>query len=154
MWRIKWNVKRFWVGELDLDRVDLADLTGIRPGTIGEIMNDAHDSVSLDTLARICEALHRNVDEVLLLVKDTDELEGEERNKAILDSVAKVRKERAAKNAEKRAKTEEARRREQERLIQSAIEKALKKLGLSASDIDSAIDGTPSSEQDPDIDKD
>ena len=154
MWRIKWNVKRFWVGELDLDRVDLADLTGIRPGTIGEIMNDAHDSVSLDTLARICEALHRNVDEVLLLVKDTDELEGEERNKAILDSVAKVRKERAAKNAEKRAKTEEARRREQERLIQSAIEKALKKLGLSASDIDSAIDGAPSSEQDPDTDKD
>ena len=154
MWRIKWNVKRFWVGELDLDRVDLADLTGIRPGTIGEIMNDAHDNVSLDTLARICEALHRNVDEVLLLVKDTDELEGEERNKAILDSVADVRKKRAIENEEKRAKKKEQQRREQESIIQSAIEKALKKLGLSPSDIDSALVGATSSEQDADTDKD
>lgn len=153
MWRIKWNVKRFWVGELDLDRVDLADLTGIRPGTIGEIMNDAHDSVSLDTLARICEALHRNVDEVLLLVKDTDELEGADRDKAILDSVADVRKKRAAKNAEKRAKKIEARRHEEEQLIQAAVEKALKTLGLTPSDI-AAWDNKPNDEQDPDADKD
>ena len=153
MWRIKWNVKRFWVGELDLDRVDLADLTGIRPGTIGEIMNDAHDSVSLDTLARICEALHRNVDEVLLLVKDTDELEGADCDKAILDSVADVRKKRAAKNAEKRAKKIEARRHEEEQLIQAAVEKALKTLGLTPSDI-AAGDNKPNDEQDPDANND
>ena len=130
MWRVKWNVKRFWVGELDLDRVDLADLTDIRPGTIGEIMNDVHDSISLEDLAKICEALHRNIEEVLLLVKDTEELEGTKRDKAILDAVAKVRELRAAKNAEKRAKKMEARQREEEQLIQAAVEKALRALGL------------------------
>ena len=153
MWRIKWNVKRFWVGELDLDRVDLADLTGIRPGTIGEIMNDAHDSVSLDTLARICEVLHRNVDEVLLLVKDSDELEGAERDKAILDAVSQARKERATKNAEKRTKMKEARRLEEEQLIQAAIEKAIKSLGLKP--MEAAVESDEADdERDSDVSKD
>ena len=154
MWRIKWNVKRFWVGELDLDRVDLADLTDIRPGTIGEIMNDAHDSISLEDLAKICQALHRNIEEVLLLVKDTDEeLEGAERDKAIMEAVALVREKRAIRNAEKRAKKKEARRREEEHLIQAAVEKALKALGLAPSDAATEGDDTEN-EQDPDTDND
>lgn len=126
MWRIKWNVKRFWDGDLDLDNVDLADITGIRPATIGQIMRDACDYITLEALAKICQALHRNVDEVLLLVKDTDDLEGEERDKAILEAVAKVRADRVEKNAERRAKQKAA----EELRIQDAIRKALVEYGL------------------------
>ena len=119
-------------------------------GTIGEIMNDAHDSISLEDLAKICQALHRNVDEVLLLIKDTDEdLEGVERDKAILEAVARVREKRAIRNAEKRAKNKEAQLREEEHLIQAAVEKALKALGLAPSDAATENDDTVD-EQDPD----
>ena len=130
MWRIKWNVKRFWGGDLDLNNVDLADLTGIRPSTIGAIMKNACDYITLEDLAKICQALHRNIDEILLLIKDTDDLEGEERDKAILKEVGRVRAERTVINAEKRAKKEAAKRIEEEQRIQSAIKKALIEFGI------------------------
>lgn len=130
MWRIKWNVKRFWVGELDLDNVDLAELTKIRPGTIGEIMKDAHDSISLVDLAAICQALHRNVEEVLLLIKDTEDIEGAERDKAILESVRQVRAERRVRNEQKREQEKEARKRDEEQRIKAAVEKALMEFGI------------------------
>jgi DNA-binding Xre family transcriptional regulator len=130
MWRIKWNVKRFWVGELDLDNVDLAELTKIRPGTIGEIMKDAHDGISLADLAAICQALHRNVDEVLLLIKDTEDIEGVERDKAILESVRQIRAERRVSNAQKREQEKEARKRDEEQRIKVAVEKALMEFGI------------------------
>lgn len=148
MWRIKWNVKKIWGGDLDLNNVDLADLTGIRPSTIGAIMKNACDYITLDDLAKICQTLHRNIDEVLLLVKDTDDLEGEERDKAILEEVGRVRAERTVINAEKRAKREAAKQLEEQQRIQEAVQKALMRYGLiEVSERDGAsLDGQNSGE--------
>ena len=143
MWRIKWNVKRFWLGDLNLQRVDLADITGIRPSTIGEIMNDAHDTVSLEDLARICQALHRNVDEVLLLVKDTEDLDGEDRDKAIHQAVSVVRAKREEFNAVRRAKRKET----ENRRIQRAVAQALIKYGVIPQTPDSTQDGATSTDE-------
>lgn len=140
MWRCMWNVKKYWVGELGLNRVDLADLTHIRPGTIGDIINGLRETISLQDLARICEVLQRDVGEVLVLVKDTEKKEGEERDNGILAEVKKVRAERSEKAAEKRMRDEEARKRDEDRRIQEAVNKILLEHGI---DIDALDDRKP-----------
>ena len=130
MWRVKWNVKEIWIGEFDFRRVDLADITGIRPTTIGEIISGMSNSITLDDLGRLCFALQKNIDEVLLLVKDSEILEGEERDRVIREQVAQARTERAIKAAEKKKRDEEIRRAEEEKRIREAIQKYLLECGL------------------------
>lgn len=130
MWRVKWNVKEIWIGEFDFRRVDLADITGIRPTTIGEIISGMNNSITLDDLGRLCYALQKNIDEVLVLVKDSEILEGEERDRVIREQVAQARTERAIKAAEKKKRDEEIRRAEEEKRIREAIQKYLLECGL------------------------
>ena len=134
MWRIEWGVKRLWIGDLGLYRADLAGLTDIRPQTIGRIMMDDLDLISITDLAAICEAMQRNIDEVLILIKDTEELEGEARDEAIIKSVMAAREGRRKERAEQRRLKEEKRRAEEELRINQAVERILASHGLISSD--------------------
>lgn len=45
------------LGELRMTQKELANATGIRPNTIGELYHELVDKVSLEQLDKICEAL-------------------------------------------------------------------------------------------------
>jgi DNA-binding Xre family transcriptional regulator len=130
MWRVRWNVKKFWIGDLELRRVDLADITGIRPGTIGDIINGINNSVSLDDLGKLCYALQRDIGEILTLEKDTEKLEGDELTEFIMGNVQRVREERSREAAERRERENEQRQIEEEQRIQRTVRKILLEHGI------------------------
>lgn len=45
------------LGEMRMSQKALAEATGIRPNTIGEIYNELSERISLDHLDKICEVL-------------------------------------------------------------------------------------------------
>ena len=130
MCRVRWNVKKFWIGELDLHRVDLADITGIRPGTIGDIINGLNNSISLEDLGKLCYATQRDIDELLTVEWEGEKLEGDARTEFIMSNVMRVREERSREAAKRREREEEQRRLEEERRIQEGIDKYLLEHGI------------------------
>lgn len=58
------------LGELRWTQADLARATGIRPNTINELYHELVDRVNLDHLDLICEALHCELDELIVRVPD------------------------------------------------------------------------------------
>lgn len=130
MCRVRWNVREFWIGELDLHRVDLADITGIRPGTIGDIINGLNSSISLEDLGKLCYALQRNIDELLIVEWDSEKLEGDARIEFIMNNVQRVREERSREAAERRRREEEQRRLEEEQRIRETVTRILLQHGI------------------------
>ena len=53
------------LGEMRLTQADLARATGIRPNTINELYHELADSVNLEHLDLICEALYCELDELI-----------------------------------------------------------------------------------------
>lgn len=130
MCRVRWNVKKFWIGELDLHRVDLADITGIRPGTIGDIINGLNNSISLEDLGKLCYATQRDIDELLTVEWESEKLEGDARTEFIMSNVMRVREERSREAAKRREREEEQRRLEEDQRIQEAVRKILLEHGI------------------------
>lgn len=130
MCRVRWNVRKFWIGELDLRRVDLADITGIRPGTIGDIINGLNSSISLEDLGKLCYAMQRDINELLIVEWENEKLEGDARTEFIMSNVERVREERSREAAERREREEEQRRLEEDRRIQEAVRKVLLEHGI------------------------
>ena len=60
------------LGEKKWMRKKLADLTGIRPTTIGAWYNEMTDFIKLEHLALICEALECDVGDILKLEAGRD----------------------------------------------------------------------------------
>ncbi len=53
------------LGERRISQAKLARMTGIRPSTIGSYYNELVDSISLDHLELICEALKCDVSDLI-----------------------------------------------------------------------------------------
>lgn len=58
------------LGERKMTQADLARATGIRPNTISELYHELVDRVNLEHLDVICEALHCDLDELIVRVPD------------------------------------------------------------------------------------
>lgn len=58
------------LGERKMTQADLARATGIRPNTISELYHELVDRVNLEHLDIICEALHCDLDELIVRVPD------------------------------------------------------------------------------------
>jgi putative transcriptional regulator len=63
MIRILLSVK---LGELKWSQADLARVTGIRPNTISELYHEYTNRVNLEHLDLICEALHCELNELIV----------------------------------------------------------------------------------------
>lgn len=59
------------LGERKMTQADLARATGIRPNTISELYHELVDRVNLEHLDSICEALHCNLDELIVRSPDS-----------------------------------------------------------------------------------
>ena len=55
------------LGEMKWSQADLARATGIRPNTISELYHEYTDRVNLEHLDLICEALHCELDELIVI---------------------------------------------------------------------------------------
>lgn len=60
------------LGELRLTQADLARATGIRPNTINELYHELADSVNLEHLDLICEALDCELDELIVRIPNRE----------------------------------------------------------------------------------
>lgn len=58
------------LGELRWTQAELARVTGIRPNTINELYHELVERVNLEHLDLICEALHCELDELIVRVPD------------------------------------------------------------------------------------
>ena len=58
------------LGEVRWSQADLARATGIRPNTINELYHELVDRVNLEHLDLICEALHCELDELIVRIPD------------------------------------------------------------------------------------
>ncbi len=58
------------LGERRMNQAELARETGIRPNTINELYHELVDRVSLEQMDLICEALHCELDELIVRVPD------------------------------------------------------------------------------------
>ena len=58
------------LGEIRWTQADLARATGIRPNTINELYHELVERVNLEHLDLICEALHCELDELIVRVPD------------------------------------------------------------------------------------
>lgn len=58
------------LGEIRWTQADLARATGIRPNTINELYHELVDRVNLEHLDLICEALHCELDELIVRIPD------------------------------------------------------------------------------------
>lgn len=56
------------LGERRLKQADLQRATGIRPSTIGDWYNDLKDTISLEHLDMICEALDCDISDLLVRI--------------------------------------------------------------------------------------
>ena len=104
------------LGDLNIMKQDLADLTGINPNKIGYLANG---------LAVICEVLEVEVGDILDLVKEGPTPSPEGRKDRILAKVREVRKSRSnLYNEKRRIEEEEARNR---KAWQASVRKAKSK---------------------------
>ncbi len=62
------------LGREKMTRKKLAELTNVRPNTIGDLYNENVKKIDLDLLSRICQTLHCDISDLL-------EYEEEEENK-------------------------------------------------------------------------
>lgn len=62
------------LGREKMTRKKLAELTNVRPNTIGDLYNENVKKIDLDLLSRICQILHCDISDLL-------EYEEEEENK-------------------------------------------------------------------------
>ncbi len=58
------------LGERRMNQAELARKTGIRPNTINEMYHELVDRVSLEQLDLICEALHCELNELIVRVPE------------------------------------------------------------------------------------
>lgn len=58
------------LGERRWTQADLARKTGIRPNTINEMYHELSERVTLDHLNLICEALQRELHEIVVYIPD------------------------------------------------------------------------------------
>lgn len=58
------------LGELRWTQAELARATGIRPNTINELYHELVERVNLEHLDLICEALHCELNELIVRVPD------------------------------------------------------------------------------------
>lgn len=113
------------LGDLNIMKQDLADLTGINPNKIGYLANGLAERVSITDLARICEVLEVEVGDILELVKEDPTPSPEGRKDRILAKVREVRKSRSnLYNEKRRIEEEEARNR---KAWQASVRKAKSK---------------------------
>ena len=66
------------LGDKRWTRTRLAQETGIRPGTIGDLYNEFTDRVSLDQLDRICEALDCDLTDLLEYIPNEQKRTGKD----------------------------------------------------------------------------
>ncbi|HCA29217.1 MAG TPA: XRE family transcriptional regulator [Ruminococcaceae bacterium] len=59
------------LGERKLTQNDLAQMTGIRPTTIGEMYHEIIQRVNIDHIDKICEALGCTIEELMEYVPKT-----------------------------------------------------------------------------------
>lgn len=60
------------LGERAMKQAELARLTGIRPNTINDLYRGLAESVKFDHLYRICMALDCTLNELLVLIPDSE----------------------------------------------------------------------------------
>lgn len=60
------------LGEMRWTQADLARATGIRPSTINEWYHELAERVNLEHLALICEALNCDLQDILVLIPDSE----------------------------------------------------------------------------------
>lgn len=60
------------LGELRWTQADLARATGIRPTTINEYYHEIAERINLEHLDLICEALHCDLDEILVRTPNSE----------------------------------------------------------------------------------
>ena len=53
------------LGREKMTRKKLAELTSVRPNTIGDLYNENVKKIDLDLLSRICQTLHCDVSDLL-----------------------------------------------------------------------------------------
>lgn len=53
------------LGREKMTRKKLAELTNVRPNTIGDLYNENIKRIDLDVLSRICHALHCDISDLL-----------------------------------------------------------------------------------------
>ncbi len=58
------------LGEVRMNQAELSRMTGIRPNTINELYHELVDRVNLEHLDLICEALHCELNELIVRVPD------------------------------------------------------------------------------------
>lgn len=61
------------LGKKKMTRKKLAELTGVRPNTIGDLYNEEVRKIDIDTLNRICEALDCNVSDLLEFQRNSED---------------------------------------------------------------------------------
>ena len=68
------------LGELRWTQAELARATGIRPNTINELYHDVAESVKLEHLDLICEALGCELEEILVRTPNKESIVRGQRN--------------------------------------------------------------------------
>lgn len=61
------------LGRKKMTRKKLAELTGVRPNTIGDLYNEKLRRIDFDLLDRICEALECDVSDIIQYEKNAKE---------------------------------------------------------------------------------
>lgn len=69
------------LGELRWTQADLSRATGIRPATINEYYHDIAERVNLEHLDLICEALHCDLEEIIVRVPSSIAMVGHKNGK-------------------------------------------------------------------------
>lgn len=60
------------LGRKKMTRKHLAELTGVRPNTIGDLYNEKTKKIDLDILNRICNTLDCSISDILEYEKETE----------------------------------------------------------------------------------
>ena len=102
MYRIHIRIGRV-LADLNMCKRDLADLTGINPNKIGYLVNGFAERVSINDIARICEALEIEITDMLELDKGKPLPDNEGRVERILSKVRAVREARSTVSSDRQA---------------------------------------------------
>ena len=63
------------MGQEKMTRKRLAELTGIRPNTIGDLYREDVKKIDIQTLNKLCKVFNCEIGELLEYVPDNDEIE-------------------------------------------------------------------------------
>lgn len=63
------------MGKEKMTRKRLAELTGIRPNTIGDLYREDVKKIDIQTLNKLCKVFNCEIGELLEYVPDNDEIE-------------------------------------------------------------------------------